>query len=109
MNTTHFITSQNKIKISCANPDHELTSQQALAISQNWDYNKLQLYSNTDSVVQEHEKDACETLKKLKKYIKDNNVKNICSNKKNLSFNIILIFSVLNKLKAIKDTVIYGE
>ncbi len=74
MNTT-FITSQNKIKISCANPDHELTSQQALAISKNWDYNNLQLYSNTDSVVQEHEKDACETLKKLNKYIKD---KNLC-------------------------------
>ena len=73
MDTT-FITSQNKIKISCANPDHELTPQQALAISQNWDYNKLQLYSNTDSVVQEHEKDACETLKKLNKYIKNNNL-----------------------------------
>lgn len=73
MDTT-FITPKNKIKISCANHDHELTSQQALAISQNWDYNNLQLYSNTDSVVQEHEKDACETLKKLNKYIKDNNL-----------------------------------
>ena len=73
MDTT-FITPQNKIIISCANSDHELTSQQALAISQNWDSNNLQLYSNTDSVVQEHEKDACETLKKLNKYIKDNNL-----------------------------------
>jgi hypothetical protein len=74
MNTTHFITSQNKIKISCANHDHELTPEQALAISKNWDDKNLQPYSNTDSVVQEHEKDACETLKKLKKYIKDNNL-----------------------------------
>ena len=74
MNTTHFITSQNKIKISCANPDHELTRQQALAISKNWDDKNLQPYSNTDSVIQEYEKDACETLKKLNKYIKDNNL-----------------------------------
>lgn len=75
MNTTHFITSQNKIKISCANHDHELTPQQALAISKNWDDKNLRPYSNTDSVVQEHEKDACETLKKLKKYIK---AKDLC-------------------------------
>ena len=75
MNTTFITTSENKIKISCAIPYPELTSQEALAISQNWDYDNLQLYSNTDSVVQEHEKDACETLKKLKKHIKD---KNLC-------------------------------
>ncbi len=67
-------TKKYNVKISCANPAHELTQEQALGISKNWNYDDIKLYTNTDNVVQEHEKDACETLKKLNTYIKDNNL-----------------------------------
>ena len=51
----------------------KLSREEAMSISANWDYSNMKLYSN-DGVVQEHEKDACETLKRLNKFIKDRNL-----------------------------------
>lgn len=47
-----------------------IPQEDALAISKNWDYNNMKLYSNEDEKIEDHEKDACEVAKKLDQYIK---------------------------------------
>ena len=47
---------------------HYLTAEEALKISSNWDYSNMRLYSN-DGRLEEHEKDACEVVDRLFKYI----------------------------------------
>lgn len=47
----------------------EIPAEDAIKISKNWDYNNIKLYTNTDKKLQEHEKDACETLYNLNMYI----------------------------------------
>lgn len=54
----------------------DLPAADAIKISANWDYSNPKFYhNNPDWVVEEHEKDACETLERLKKYATDNNIK----------------------------------
>ncbi len=47
----------------------EIPAEEAIKISKNWDLNNIKLYTNTDNKLQEHEKDACETLYNLNMYI----------------------------------------
>ena len=47
---------------------HYLTAEAAMKISANWDYSNIRLYSN-DGRLEEHEKDACEVVDRLFKYI----------------------------------------
>ena len=47
----------------------EIPAEEAIKISKNWDLNNIKLYTNTDKKLQEHEKDACETLYNLNMYI----------------------------------------
>lgn len=48
----------------------KIPADDAVAISENWDYKNLKLYSNYDDKgVEAHEKDACETLERLNAYI----------------------------------------
>ncbi|MBQ7055737.1 MAG: hypothetical protein IJN91_02285 [Alphaproteobacteria bacterium] len=47
----------------------EIPAEEAIKISKNWDLNNMKLYTNTDKKLQEHEKDACETLYNLNLYI----------------------------------------
>ncbi len=42
-----------------------LTPDEATAVSKNWDYNNLRLYTNSDNNVYNYELDACRALKKL--------------------------------------------
>lgn len=48
-----------------------LSQQEALALSSNWNYNDMKHYRN-DGKLEEHEKDACEVLDRLNKFIDDN-------------------------------------
>lgn len=48
----------------------DIYEKDALSISKNWDYNNMKLYKN-DGKLEEHEKDACEVLGRLKKFIHD--------------------------------------
>ncbi len=50
------------------NGDHHLTAEEAIQISSNWVYSNMRLYAN-DGTLQEHEKDACEVVDRLFKYI----------------------------------------
>lgn len=47
----------------------EIPADEAIKLSKNWDLNNVKLYTNTDGKVQEHEKDACDTLYNLNMYI----------------------------------------
>jgi hypothetical protein len=47
----------------------EIPAEEAIKISKNWDLNNIKLYTNSDKKLQEHEKDACETLYNLNMYI----------------------------------------
>lgn len=47
----------------------EIPAEEAIKISKNWDLNNMKIYTNTDKNLQEHEKDACETLYNLNMYI----------------------------------------
>lgn len=48
----------------------KIPAEDAIAISENWDYKNLQIYSNADDKgVEAHEKDACKTLERLNDYI----------------------------------------
>ncbi len=46
-----------------------LSSEDAYRITPNWDYENMKPYSNADGVVQNYEKDACEVLERLYKYM----------------------------------------
>lgn len=47
---------------------HELRAEAAMKISSNWDYSNMRHYTN-DGRLDEHEKDACEVVDRLFKYI----------------------------------------
>ena len=49
---------------------HYLTAEEAMKISPNWDYSNMRHYAN-DGRLEEHEKDACEVVDRLFKYIDD--------------------------------------
>ena len=69
----------SKITISCdehKTGDYTLNAEEALSISTNWNYNNIKTY-NSDDQIEEHEKDACEALKKLTEFMTD---KNLCQN-----------------------------
>lgn len=51
-----------------------LTPQEALALSKNWDYSNMKLYQN-DGKLEKHERDACDVLERVNKFIRDNNLK----------------------------------
>lgn len=53
--------------------DFPLSTKDALSLSKNWDYNNMKYYRN-DGKLEEHEKDACEVLTKLNKFIADNDL-----------------------------------
>lgn len=55
--------------VAYANHPVEIPAEEAIKISKNWDLNNIKLYTNTDKKLQEHEKDACETLYNLNLYI----------------------------------------
>ncbi len=70
---------KSKITISC--DEHKtvaytLNDKEALSISTNWNYNNIKTY-NSDDQIEEHEKDACEALKKLTEFMTD---KKLCQN-----------------------------
>lgn len=48
----------------------DLSQQDALSISSNWDYKNMKRYHN-DGKLEEHEKDACDVLDRLNKFIHD--------------------------------------
>lgn len=52
-----------------------LSQQEALEISANWNYNDMKYYRN-DGKLEEHEKDACEVLERIKQFIIDNDLDN---------------------------------
>ena len=51
-----------------------LSDEQAMRISENWNYNDLKLYTHQDNVLQKHEHDACTVLKRLNTFIEENNI-----------------------------------
>lgn len=61
----------------------EISATDAITISKNWDYNNIRLYQNgAERIIQDYERDACETLERLNKYItekKFTRVKHVCS------------------------------
>lgn len=50
-----------------------LSAQDAISLSKNWDYNDMKYYRN-DGKLEEHEKDACEVLDRINKFIYDNDL-----------------------------------
>jgi hypothetical protein len=47
-----------------------LTAEQAIKISPKWDYNNPKFYqNNADGILFDYEKDACETLERLNRFI----------------------------------------
>ncbi|MBP5485803.1 MAG: hypothetical protein J6Y07_03805 [Alphaproteobacteria bacterium] len=50
-----------------------LSPQDALSLSRNWDYSNLKRYSN-DGKLEDYEKDACEVLDKINKFIADHDL-----------------------------------
>ena len=53
--------------------DVKIPTEDAIAISKNWDPNNFKIYSHfyKSPTVEEHEKDACDVLERLKKYVSD--------------------------------------
>lgn len=51
-----------------------LSYEQAMRISENWNYNDLKLYTHQDNVLQKHEHDACTVLKRLNTFIEENDI-----------------------------------
>lgn len=51
--------------------NHQISAADAMAISENWDYNNLKMYENggDKDVVEEWEQDACDVLERLNAYI----------------------------------------
>ena len=52
-----------------------LSQEEALLLSKNWNYNDMKYYRN-DGKLEEHEKDACEVLERIKQFIIDNDLDN---------------------------------
>lgn len=52
-----------------------LSQEEALMLSKNWNYNDMKYYRN-DGKLEEHEKDACEVLERIKQFIIDNDLDN---------------------------------
>lgn len=50
-----------------------LSKEEALALSKNWDYSNMKLYQN-DGKLEEYEKDACDVLDRLNKFIHNNDL-----------------------------------
>lgn len=68
--TTLNVHSKDGLSVKAyANHPVEIPAEEAIKISKNWDLNNIKLYTNTDKKLQEHEKDACETLYNLNLYI----------------------------------------
>ncbi|MBO4672161.1 MAG: hypothetical protein J5608_00725 [Alphaproteobacteria bacterium] len=67
---TVYCTNNNCDKLQIMTDDIKqiLTPEEALSISQNWDYSNMKRYIN-DGKLEEHEKDACTVLEKLNKFI----------------------------------------
>ena len=59
------------IHIKGTTHDFDLSAEDALSISKNWDYSNMKRYLN-DGKLEEHEKDACDVVDRLNKYIHDN-------------------------------------
>ncbi len=54
----------------------DIPAEEAIKISPNWDYSNPKFYHNApDWVIEDYEKDACETLERLNKYMENNNIK----------------------------------
>jgi hypothetical protein len=49
--------------------DIELSAEQAKKLSRNWDYSNPKLYNNTDGILNDYEKDACEALNRVNNYL----------------------------------------
>ena len=58
--------------------EHELTAEEAVQLSPNWSYGNMHRYLPAifDGTLEEHEKDACETLERLKNYLQEHGVNN---------------------------------
>ena len=52
-----------------------LSQEEALMLSKNWNYNDMKYYRN-DGKLEEHEKDACEVLERIKQFVIDNGLDN---------------------------------
>lgn len=52
-----------------------LSQEEALLLSKNWNYNDMKYYRN-DGKLEEHEKDACEVLERIKQFVIDNGLDN---------------------------------
>lgn len=59
----------------CKSDHHYLTAEAAIKISPNWDYSNMRTYVN-DGKLEEHEKDACEVVDRLFKYIDEAGLNN---------------------------------
>jgi hypothetical protein len=74
---TYYTANPAAIKISCdknKTTAHTLTKEETLSISKNWNYDNIKLYNSTE--IEAHEKDACETLKKLRDFMQN---KKLCT------------------------------
>ena len=70
--TAYFFGDEKKLSVY-AEKRKDLTQEEALSISSNWNYSDMKLYQN-DGKIEDYEKDACDVLERLNKFIYDNDL-----------------------------------
>jgi len=63
----------SKLIVKYGTEDVILSQEDALKISDNWDYSNMRLYSNADNELKDYEHDACEVLERLNNFISEYN------------------------------------
>lgn len=63
----------NKLSVHIGVKDKVLSQEEALSLSKNWDYSNMKFYQN-DGKLEEHEKDACEVVDRINKFVYDNDI-----------------------------------
>lgn len=63
----------NKLSVHIGVKDKVLSQEEAISLSTNWDYSNMKLYQN-DGKLEEHEKDACEVIDRVNKFVYDNDL-----------------------------------
>ena len=63
----------NKLSLRIGVKSKVLSQEEAFSLSTNWDYSNMKFYQN-DGKLEEHEKDACEVIDRINKFIYDNDL-----------------------------------
>ncbi len=63
----------NKLSVHIGVKDKVLSQEEAISLSTNWDYSNMKFYRN-DGKLEEHEKDACEVIDRVNKFVYDNDL-----------------------------------